>query len=303
MWAVLFALCAAMSNALATVLQRIGVEEVPADARSSSKLMASVLSRPVWFVGLLFAAASFLLQALALSLGDLSSVQPVMVTELVFLMAVLGFWFRRPLGWSEWSGAIITAFGLGVFLSVSAPSGGGLRPDIYSWGLVLSAAAGGVVLSLALTRFRSRSWRAAWFGTAGGICFALTAATLKISSDYVARQGIGHLFFHWQPYAVAATGLLGLIIVQHSLQAGSIAASQSALLIVNPVASILIGTLLFGDRLQTAGGREVVDVLALIVMFIGLFLLAHSPLIASPENEEQLSRGRPERQRLDAVDA
>src|SRR5579859_4813965 len=113
MWAVAFALCAALSNALATVLQRIGVESAPGDARTSGKLMASVLTRPVWFVGLLFASASFLLQALALALGDLSRVQPVMVTEIVFLMAVLGFWFRRPLGWAEWTGACTTAVGLG----------------------------------------------------------------------------------------------------------------------------------------------------------------------------------------------
>lgn len=291
-----------MSNALATVLQRIGVEEsAPSGPRSSGKLMASVITRRVWIVGLLFATASFLLQALALALGDLSRVQPVMVTEIVFLMAVLGFWFRRPLGWAEWSGAIATAVGLGVFLYVSSPTGGGVRPDLGSWAMVLGAAVGGLVLSLAMTRFRSRSWRAAWFGAAGGICFALTAATLKVSSDYVARQGIGHLFFHWQPYVVAASGLVGLVIVQHSLQAGSIAASQSVLLIVNPVASILIGTQLFGDRLQTAGGREAVDALALTVMFVGLFILAHSPLVSSPDAEEHLSRGRPERLDVDRV--
>lgn len=300
MWAVFFALCAALSNALATVLQRIGVETAPTDANSSSKLMGSVLTKPVWFVGLLFATASFLLQALALSFGDLSTVQPVMVTEIVFLMAVLGFWFRRPLGWGEWAGACTTAIGLGIFLSVSSPTGGLRRPSITSWGMVLGAASVGMVLSLAMTRFGSRSWRAAWFGAAAGVLFALTAALLKVSSDYVSRQGLGHLFFHWQPYAVAATGLLGLVIVQHALQSGSIAASQSALLIVNPVASILVGTLLFGDRLRTAGGRLFIGGFALFVMFVGLFILAHSPLISSPEHEEQLSGGRGPR--LDTID-
>jgi drug/metabolite transporter (DMT)-like permease len=291
-----------MSNALATVLQRIGVEEAPSDAKSSSKLMASVLTRPVWFVGLLFATASFLLQALALSLGDLSTVQPVMVTELVFLMAVLGFWFRRPLGWGEWAGACTTAVGLGIFLSVGSPTGGTLRPSVNSWGMVLGAASFGTALSLFMTRFGSRSWRAAWFGVAGGILFALTAALLKVSSDYVAKQGIGHLFFHWQPYAVAVTGLIGLVLVQHALQSGSIAASQSALLIVNPIASILIGTLLFGDRLRTAGGRGVILAFGLVVMCVGLVVLAHSPLISSPEAEERLSGGRGPRLDLDVVD-
>jgi drug/metabolite transporter (DMT)-like permease len=279
--AVLLALCAALSNALATVMQRIGVESAPDDARSSKRLC--------------FATFSFLLQAVALSLGALSTVQPVMVTELVFLLAVLGFYFRRPLGWGEWIGAGGTAIGLGIFLSVSAPAGGSLRPDVTSWGMVLGAAAVGICLSLFMTRVGSRSWRAAWFGAAGGIAFALTAALIKVSSDYVNHQGFDRLFTHWQPYSIAVAGLIGLILTQHALQAGPIAASQSSLLIVNPLASILMGTLLFGDRLQTSGGRIVVDSLALTVMFVGLVVLSHSPTISSPTAEERLSTGRDRR--------
>jgi drug/metabolite transporter (DMT)-like permease len=296
--AILLALFAGLSNAVATILQRIGVEASPAS--STSGLMASVLRRPIWFLGLLFMTMSFLLQAFALSFGALSVVQPVQVTEIVFLLAILGLWFRRPLGWMEWLGAVGTAVGLGIFLGVSAPTGGGLRPGITSWGMVLGAATGAIVISLCAASRGSRSWRAAWFGVAGGIAFAVTAAFLKVSSSYVRVAGISHLFVHWQPYCVAIAGLAGLLISQHALQAGPIAASQSALLIVNPVSSILMGVLLFGDRLQTTQGRLAVDVISLCVMFIGLFLLSHSPLIASPGAEEHLSGGRP---KLDAAES
>ena len=288
--AIVLALFAGLSNALATVLQRLGVESAPSGATSSGSLLASVLRKPVWFVGLLFMTASFLLQALALSLGNLSTVQPVMVTELVFLLVVLGVWFHRPIGWREWVGACGTAVGLGIFLAVSTPTGGGLRPNITSWGMVLGASAFGMVLSAVLAQRGPRSWRAAWYGAAGGVAFALTAALIKVSSDYVASQGLGRLFFHWQPYAVAAAGMLGLVVTQHALQAGPIAASQSALLIVNPRASILMGVLLFGDHLQTTRGRVVVDAMALGVMFVGLIVLSHSPLIAASAEEERLSQ-------------
>jgi drug/metabolite transporter (DMT)-like permease len=287
------ALCAGLSNALATVLQRLGVESAPSSATTSGSLMASVLRRPIWFVGLLFMTASFLLQALALSLGNLSTVQPVMVTELVFLLVVLAVWFHRTIGWREWVGACGTAVGLGVFLAVSTPTGGGLRPDITSWGMVLGASAFGIVLAVLVARRGPRWWRAAWYGAAGGIAFALTAAFIKVSSDYVQSQGFGRLFGHWQPYAVAAAGLLGLVVTQHALQAGPIAASQSALLVVNPMASILMGVLLFGDHLQTSRGREAVDALALAVMFLSLIVLSHSPLIASSAEDERLTQPEP----------
>jgi drug/metabolite transporter (DMT)-like permease len=289
--AILLALCAGLSNAVATILQRIGVEA--SSTSSTTGLIAAVMRRPIWFLGLLFMTASFLLQAFALSFGALSVVQPVQVTEIVFLLAILGLWFRRPLGWREWLGAVGTAVGLGIFLGVSAPRGGGLRPSVTSWGMVLGAACGGIVIALAAASRGSRSRRAAWYGVAGGIAFAVTAAFLKDSSSYVQANGISHLFFHWQPYCVAVAGLVGLLISQHALQAGPIAASQSSLLIVNPVSSILMGVLLFGDRLQTSRGRLAVDVISLCVMFLGLFVLSHAPLIASPGAEEHLSAGRP----------
>lgn len=284
---IVLALCAGLANALATVLQRLGVEGAPSGAGTGS-LLASVLRRPVWFAGLLCMIASFLLQALALAFGNLSTVQPVMVTELVFLLAILGIWFRQSLGWREWIGAWGTAVGLGIFLAASTPRGGGLKPDINAWGMVLGASAVAMVGALLLARRGPRSWRAAWFGVAGGVVFALTAAFIKVSSDYVQSQGFGRLFFHWQPYAVAVAGLLGLVVTQHALQAGPIAASQSALLIVNPMSSILMGVLLFGDHLRTSRGHELVDALALAVMFVGLIVLSHSPLIASSVEDEQL---------------
>jgi drug/metabolite transporter (DMT)-like permease len=287
--AIVLALCAGLSNALATVLQRLGIESAPSDATSSRSLLASVLRKPIWFVGLLFMTASFLLQALALSVGNLSTVQPVMVTELVFLLVILGAWFHRTIGWREWVGACGTAVGLGLFLAVGTPTGGGLKPDVTSWGMVLGASASGIALAVVLARRGPRWWRAAAYGAAGGITFALTAAFLKVSSDYVESQGWGRLFFHWQPYAVAAAGLLGLVVTQHALQAGPIAASQSALLVVNPMSSILMGVLLFGDHLQTSRGREAVDALALAVMFVGLIVLSNSPLIASSAEDERLS--------------
>src|SRR5579864_1547790 len=255
---IILALGAGLANALATVLQRLGVEATPGGTTSSGRLIANVLKRPIWFAGLVVMMASFLLQALALSLGNLSTVQPVMVTELVFLLAILGIWFKRSLGWREWAGAGGTAVGLGIFLAASTPTGGGLKPDIGDWGLVLGCSAAGLVGALLAARRGPRSWRAAWFGVAGGIAFALTAAFIKVSSDYAQSQGLARIFVHWQPYAIAAAGLVGLVVTQHALQAGPIAASQSALLIVNPLASILMGVLLFGDHLQTTRGREAV---------------------------------------------
>lgn len=282
------AVLAAAANALATVLQRIGVEDAAAQ-RDQHGLVAGVLRRPVWFAGVGLAGLSFLCQALALSKADLSAIQPVMVTELLFLLAILGLWFHRALGWKEWLGAFGTAFGLGLFLATSDPGGGHARPVVEDWVLLLAASGGALVLSVLAAQRGPRWFRAAAYGVGGGIAFALTAAFVKTASDQWARGPV-YAMTHWQAYSVAAAGLVGLLLSQHALEAGPVAASQSTLLVVNPLSSIIMGIWLFGDHLHVGGGRLGLEVVGLFCMFVSLFILAGSPLVNASAQEDQLTR-------------
>ncbi len=287
--AIVLALAAALCNALATILERIGVETAPADAVLRWRLMSHVLHRPIWFLGLLSMIGAFLFQASALSRGALTTVQPLLVTELLFLVVILRVWFGRPLGWREAVGCVATVIGLGVFLAVSDQGGGNTLPSTASWEEVIFACAAGIGVSVALARRGSRSWRSAWFGTAAGLSFALSASFIKSATTILAHQGIVHLFQHFEPYGVAVAGGLGLFLAQNSYHAGPITASQAALLIVDPIASIVIGVELFGDNLRGGTGILALDAIALAVMSAGLFVLSHSPLIASSTADERLS--------------
>jgi drug/metabolite transporter (DMT)-like permease len=221
--AIVLALLAAGANALATVLQRLGLEESAQGAGQG--IVARIVRQPVWFAGLGLATVSFLLQAIALSLGDLSTVQPVMVTELLFLVVIISFWFHRRLGWREWIAVVGTSVGLGIFLGVSAAVGGHERPQTEDWTWLLVASVGAIVVASSLARRGSRSWRAACFGFAGGVAFALTAAFVKTAADQWGR-GPWYVLSHWEAYAVAISGLSGLFISQHALDAGPVAASS-----------------------------------------------------------------------------
>jgi drug/metabolite transporter (DMT)-like permease len=289
--AIVLALLAAGANALATVLQRLGVEEATSGRQHPAALITALLRRPIWFAGLALTMVSFLLQAIALSLGDLSTVQPVMVTELLFLAVILGGWFKLVFGVREWFGIAGTVAGLGTFLLLSSARGGHQRPDQLDWALLLAACGGAILLSMLLGTRGGRSWRAACLGTGGAIAFALTAAFIKTAADLWNRGPLG-ILLHWQTYGIAIAGALGFIVTQHALEAGPVAASQSALLIVNPLSSIVMGIWLFGDRLQTADERGPAEVIAVVVMFASLYLLSHSPLIADEGAEERLSSSR-----------
>ncbi|MFZ0171910.1 MAG: DMT family transporter [Acidimicrobiales bacterium] len=288
--AIVLALAAALCNAMATIFERIGVETAPADASMRWRLMTHVMRRPVWWFGLLSMVGAFLFQVAALGRGGLTLVQPLLVTELLFLVVILRFWFGRPLGWREAAGVVLTVAGLATFLAVSDQGGGNLVPNSAGWLLMMIATVGAVAGCIAIARFGSRPWRSAWYGAAAAIAFAVCAAFMKATTVLFNREGFSALFTHFEPYGIAVSGLAGLFLAQNAFHAGPITASQASLVIVDPIASIVIGVGLFGDNLRGGIGVLSVDALALALMSIGLFALCHSPLIVNTSAEDRLVR-------------
>ena len=101
------------------------------------------------------------------------------------------------------------------------------------------------------------------------------------------HQGWSGLFQHWPVYAVVASGVLGTVLLQAAFAAGPLAASQSALLIVDPMASITIGIELFGEQLRSSPPAIVLQALFLGGMFTGVVLLSRW---APPEMEARAKR-------------
>ena len=77
-----------------------------------------------------------------------------------------------------------------------------------------------------------------------------------------------------------------MFLAQNAFHAGPVTASQSALVIVDPLVSIAIGVGLFGDHVQTAGGRLIGEILAMMVLFLGVFSLTRSPLVVHVKTED-----------------
>ena len=105
----LLATFSALANALTSILQRMGVEDAPAESTLRLSLLTHALKRGVWLLGFAVMIVSFLCQAVALHLGDLSQVQPILTTELLFLVLLLATWFRFRIGFREWLGCLAAA--------------------------------------------------------------------------------------------------------------------------------------------------------------------------------------------------
>jgi drug/metabolite transporter (DMT)-like permease len=273
------ALGAALANALTSVFQRKGIEMAPADTTLRFSLITYAARRGIWLAGFALMIVSFVLQAVALHLGRLSEVQPILTTELVFLVIVLVAWFGFTMGRREWIGVVAVTAGLAGFLYFADPVDGTLSPPLWAWAIAGGACSAGIVTAVLLALRGPRWWRAAMFGTGASISFAFTAACTKVVSGFAADDWAS-LYRHWQTYALACFGALAVFLAQNAIHAGPIVASQSTIVLVDPVASILVGVGLFGDNLRTSGAWGPLEALSLLVMVGGAVLLAHSPLVA-----------------------
>ncbi len=276
---------AALANALTTILQRLGVESAPPEDSLRLSLISYAIRRKVWLAGFGVMIVAFLFQASALHFGTLTVVQPILTLELPFLVAILGFWFHRRLTWREWTGAFAAAGGLAAFLVLADPSPGTRTPDLGDWGLVAVAVVGSTALAVGLAHWGPPAWKAAMFGASGAIMFAFTASTIKQVTADLSHQWYS-VFLHWHLYAMAVAGLLGVFLTQNAFHAGPVTASQATLVIVDPLASIAIGTGLFGDRVNTTPVRLAFEIVAILVLCSGGLFLSRSPLVATVKADD-----------------
>ncbi len=162
--AVLAALGAAGTFATASVLQQRAAREAPEGESLSPKLIWDLLHRPAWVAGVGASLAAFGLQALALSFGTLTLVQPLIVMEIIFGLPVAIRLRHRSMGAREWIGAVAVVGGVALFLLVASPRGGQPDPSAVTWIIVVAAVVVVTGASLAAARGPQSAKRASCWG-------------------------------------------------------------------------------------------------------------------------------------------
>jgi drug/metabolite transporter (DMT)-like permease len=282
--AILLSLAASLCTATASVCQRLGARHAHREEmRGFDALLVFKLARqPTWLLGFASMIAGFAFQVSALRFGPLALVQPILAVELLW---VFGFLALRAGGrhahWREWGAAVAMSAGVSVFLRAAAPSGGHEHAQALDWWLAGLAAGAAVAVAVAAAGGGPPPRRAACLGIATGISWGFVAAVIKELSSHLAG-GPAAIFTTWSPYVLAATGAAALLLASHAMSAGPLAAAQPGFTIGDPVTAILLGALLFGERLGTSPGALAAEVLGLLVLALGVWTLSGSDLIAGP---------------------
>lgn len=272
---------AALAFAVSTHLKHLSAADVP-DAQSLhpsavGRLVRASVAHRLWLGGLVADAFGLTLQIVALHLGPLAAVQPLLILGLLFALLLRQRHHGRLNPVVNFWAALVAASLAGVLILGGFAAGPHARADS---GPAFSAAAVGLLLAavcmLLGRRQRGSGWAAALLGCAVGVVYATTAALLKAITD-IAVKDLPSVLWSWQLYAVIILGAGGLVLNQLAFQAGPLTASLPAISTVDPLLSIVIGVWVFDEHLHRGAGGDTVLGILLLVLGIGVIQLARTP--------------------------
>ena len=255
-------------------------------------LVRRLLHQPIWLIGWVTNLLGFFVQALALHLGSVALVQPLMTTQLLFTLPLMAIWSRRPPLHRDWLAVLSMCAGVAVFLSVrgAAPTeGAAQRPEVL---LCLVAGAGAVLLLLAVARGREPTVHSAIVGAGAGICFAASAMLIKLTTSDLLDRGVLATALDWPGYTLAVSTVLGLLLGQQAYAAGALPVAVAAMSVTNPLVSYLFGVLAFHVQPPTGAGTLAAVAASGLLLFLGAVGLAHSPTIQRDVAPEAVSTAR-----------
>ena len=290
---VLFALGAALSNALATVLQRKAALTVPKSEGLRLGLILDLLRRPVWLAGIATVITAGVCQAVALATGPITIVQPLFVLELPLALVVAAALLQGRLSRAGWLAVGTVVVGLGIVLFAASPAGNRTQVPMTHWipAVAVCVAAIAALVVAALRRREGRG-RAACFGLATAVSYAMTAALMKTSMHTLDDGGVTAFFTTWQTYGFALFGVCALFFLENAMQSGPLVASQPALTLGDACVSLALGITVYEEYVRT-GWWLIPQLLGAALIAAGVLALSRLPLARAltTEDTEQPGEG------------
>lgn len=274
---VLLALSAACCMGFGFVLQQQAAQQAPLKDFLSPRLLVDLAKVPRWLAGLALVIAGMPLGALALAMGDLSLVEPLLATNLLFALTLSQRRTRQPLGRQGWWGLVLLAGGVTAFLLAGQPRQGSRITDPVRHWLILGVLAG---LALFLTALAKRSRLVVTpvlLGTAAGLLYGMQDALTRMSGLLFSDGGLVGLLSSWEPYGVVLFALSGMLLVQSAFETAPLRMSLPAVTAAEPLAGIACGVGFLGDQLRTTPAALAGQVTGLVAVVTGIFLLGMHP--------------------------
>lgn len=276
-----YGLVAACFLGLGFVLQQEAAARAPISEMLSFRLLLDLVRVPRWLGGIGCMVIGQVVGALALLQGDVSKVEPLLATNLLFAMALARKLSGQRLGASGWTGVVLLSGGVAAFIIAGRPSGGNAHVGALRYWLVFGLVVGVAVLLVAFARHVRLVEEPPLLAAAAGMLYGVQDALTRTAGNVVGESGILGLLLSWQPYTIIALAVVGLLLVQSAFEAGPLRMSLPALTAAEPVAGIICGIGFLGDTVRVTPGALTGEALGLAAVVAGVFLLGRHPAMPS----------------------
>jgi drug/metabolite transporter (DMT)-like permease len=257
-------LVAAVLLGIGFVLQQYAAEQEPESRFLSLRIITDLLRKPRWLFGIGCMIGGYGLSAWSIGHLELTLVEPLLTTYLVFALVLAVPMAKQSVRWTEVGGALVLCAGV-TLLSVSRSTKPiGLSFGSFSHWYVAAIIAGIAFLAVQTGHRRRGNMRATLTGLSAGLVFGIQDALTRQTLQILGRHPFSHLFTVWPPYCLVGAGIVGIWLMQNAFSSGPLHSSLPTIAAGEPVAGIALGIVVFGDRIQIspgpgAGGRRLAD--------------------------------------------
>ncbi len=278
------ALVAAVLLGIGFVLQQYSAEQEPESRFLSLRILTDLLGKPRWLLGIACMVAGYLLAAWSIGHLELTLVEPLLTTYLIWALILAVPMSRQAVKLTEVAGALILIGGVTLLSVTRSTTPVGLSFGSFSHWYAAAIIAGIAFAAVEAGHHMRGHLRATFTGLAAGLVFgiqdALTRQTLQILQGH--SYSFTTLFTSWPAYALAGAGIVGIWLMQNAFSAAPLRASLPAIAACEPVAGIALGIVVFGDRVQVSASMLAIEAGGLAALIIGVVAVARSSAFSGP---------------------
>ncbi len=263
------------------VQQRVAVES-KSDGLLSIKVLLELASSWRWWVGIAAMTVGQSLSAWALQFGPVSSVEPVLVGFLLVAFVVSARSAHERPRWQELTGPVILIIALTVFLAVSNPQAN--RHSNPGWhDITIATGSAGLLtalvafLALVLSKRTPPVVESALLAAAAGIMYGLQDAATRGAIVVTDHHPLIYLVATMWPWVLLAAATAGVLRSQAAFRAERLDYALPPTAATQPIACIVIGVTLLGDRLSASGVALAFEAICLVARLARVLLIGRSP--------------------------
>jgi drug/metabolite transporter (DMT)-like permease len=234
-------LVAAILLGVGFVLQQYAAEQEPESRFLRLSLLTDLLRKPRWLLGIACMIGAYLVAAWSIDHLELTLVEPLLTTYLVWALVLAVPLSRQPVKVAEVAGSLVLVAGVTLISLTRSTTPVGLSFGSFSHWYAAAIIAGIAFVSVMIGHRRTGQVRATLTGLGAGLVFGIQDALTRQTLEGLQSHSWTVLFTMWSAYALVGAGILGIWLMQNAFSADSLHASLPAIAAGEPLAGIALG--------------------------------------------------------------